>query len=100
MVEYCRVALSSLIREIQNSIGFLEHRHEETVASIFISGGPAKSATLLKVLSHELGLPCEPWSAVGKCEAAVSASRAEGFAREALDLNVACGAAAEHLHGN
>lgn len=99
VVEYTRVALAALIREIQNSIGFLEHRHEETISKIFISGGPAKSAALLKVLSEELALPCESWSAAGKCELSLSASQAEGFAREALDLNVACGAAAELLKG-
>ena len=100
MVEYSRVALSALIREIQNSIGFLEHRHEETIARVYVSGGPAKSQTLLKVLSDELALPCEVWSAVGKCESAIAANRAAGFAAEALDLNVACGAAAELLKGN
>ena len=100
MVEYCRVALSSLIREIQNSIGFLEHRHEETISRIFISGGPAKSPALLKVLGEELALPCESWSAAGHCEAALAPHRTEGFALEALDLNVACGAAAELLKGN
>ena len=100
MLEYGRVALSSLIREIQSSIGFLEHRHEETVTKIFVSGGPAKSAALLKMLGTELGLPCESWSAAAKCEVAVASSQAEGFALEALDLNVACGAAAELLKGN
>ena len=100
MIEYCRVALSSLIREIQNSIGFLEHRHEETIGRIFISGGPAKSPALLKVLGEELSLPCESWSAAGKCEVALAASQTGGFALEALDLNVACGAAAELLKGN
>ncbi len=100
MVEYCRVALSSLIREIQNSIGFLEHRHEETVSKIFVSGGPAKSPALLKVLGDEIALPCESWSAAGKCETALGAGQAAGFALEALDLNVACGAAAELLKGN
>lgn len=100
MVEYTRVALASLIREIQNSIGFLEHRHEETIGRIFVSGGPAKSPALLKVLGEELGLPCESWSALAKCESDLPASRAEAFALEALDLNVACGAAAELLNGN
>jgi len=99
VVEYTRVALAALVREIQNSIGFLEHRHEETISRIFVSGGPAKSPALLKVLSDELALPCESWSAAGKCESALPAGRADDFAREALDLNVACGAAAELLKG-
>lgn len=100
IVEYTRSALTALLREIQNSIGFLEHRHEERIGRIFVSGGPAKSPTLLRVLSEELSLPCEAWSAALKCEAALPAAQAEGFAQEAPDLNVACGAAAELLKGN
>ncbi len=100
MVEYSRVALSALIREIQNSIGFLEHRHEETISRIYVSGGPAKSTTLLKVLCEELAMPCEAWSAAAKCESALAPNRAESFATEAFDFNVACGAAAELLKGN
>jgi Tfp pilus assembly PilM family ATPase len=97
MVEYMRVALNALTREILNSIGFLEHRHEETISKIFVSGGPAKSQTLLKVMSEELHLPCESWSAVSKCESALAANRAATLARDSLDLNVACGAATELL---
>jgi type IV pilus assembly protein PilM len=97
MVEYTRVALNALIREIQNSIGFLEHRHEETISKVFVSGGPAKSQTLLKVLAEELRLPCESWSAVARCESALPPERAGTLAQDSLDLNVACGAAAELL---
>lgn len=100
MVEFTRVALNALIREIQNSIGFLEHRHEETVRNIFVSGGPAKSATLLKVLSEELHLPCESWSAISKCDSTLPPDRAALVAKDGLDLNVACGAAAEVLKFN
>ncbi|MEA3208847.1 MAG: type pilus assembly protein PilM [Chthoniobacter sp.] len=100
MVEYTRVALNGLVREIQSSIGFLEHRREETVRQLYISGGAAKSRTLLKVLSEELQLPCETWSAVSKCEALLPQSQRTAFDQNAVDLNVACGAAAEFLKGN
>jgi len=100
MVEYSRVALNALIREIQNSIGFLEHRHEETISKIMVSGGPSKSPTLLKVLSEELHLPCEAWVAISKCESALPANRNASLALENIDLNVACGAAADLLKGN
>lgn len=100
MVEYTRVTLAPLIREIQSSIGFLEHRDEETIGRIYVSGGPAKSAALLRVLSDNLNLPCESWSALANCESALPASRSKSFALEALDLNVACGAAVELLRGN
>jgi Tfp pilus assembly PilM family ATPase len=100
MVEYTRVALNALIREIQSSIGFLEHRREETIRQVHVSGGVAKSRTLLKVLSEELGLPCEAWTAVSKCDASLPAQQREEFEASALDLNVACAAAAEALKGN
>jgi Tfp pilus assembly PilM family ATPase len=100
MVEYTRVALNALVREIQNSIGFLEHRHDETVRQLYISGALAKSRTLLKVLSEELHLPCETWSAAGNCEAALPASQRDAFTQDSVDLNVACGAAAELLTAN
>lgn len=100
MVEYTRVALNALVREIQSSIGFLEHRREETIRQVYVSGGAAKSRTLLKVLSEELGLPCEAWTAVSKCDTSLPAPQREAFDSHALDLNVACGAAAELLKGN
>jgi len=100
MVEFARVAMNALIREIQNSIGFLEHRHEETISKIYVSGGPAKSQTLLKVFTEELRIPCEAWSAAEKCESALTPNRAAQLAHDGLDLNVACGAAAELLKGN
>ena len=99
MVEYTRVALNALVREIQSSIGFLEHRHEETISKIYVSGGASKSQTLLKVLGEELELPCESWSAVAKCESALSATKAASLIHEELDLNVACGVATELLKG-
>jgi Tfp pilus assembly PilM family ATPase len=100
MVEFARVAMNALIREIQNSIGFLEHRHEETIAKIYVSGGPAKSQTLLKVITEELRLPCESWSAVAKCESALPANRSAQLTPNITDFNVACGAAAELLKAN
>ncbi len=100
MVEYTRVALNTLAREIGSSIGFFEARQELTIHKIFISGGPAKSKTFLKLMGEELGMPCEPWSAVESCENAIASSRREDFARESVDLNAACGAAAELLKGN
>ena len=99
MVEFARVAINALVREIQNSIGFLEHRHEETIRQLYVSGGVARSRTLLKVLSEELHIPCETWSAVSKCEAALSPNQRDAFTQDAADLNVACGAAAEFLKG-
>jgi len=100
MVEYTRVALNALVREIQSSLGFLEHQRDQRIDRVFVSGGPAKSRTLLKVMSEELGLPCESWTAVEKCENGVTGPRRDSLASEAMDLNVACGVAAQLLKAN
>jgi type IV pilus assembly protein PilM len=100
MVEYTRVALSALVREIQSSLGFLEHQRDQRIDRVYVSGGPAKSRTLLKVMGEELGLPCESWTAVDKCENGVTANRKATLQSEAMDLNVACGAAAQLLKAN
>ncbi len=95
MVEYTRVAINLLTREIGSSIGFFEARHEETIARVHVTGGPAKSKTFLKLMREELGIPCEPWCALDACENALPSNRRQDFDRESIDLNVACGAAAE-----
>lgn len=97
MVEYTRVSMNSLTREIASSIGFFEHQNEQTISRIFVSGGPAKSRTFLKLMKEELGLPCESWNAASMCENAVPAQRQQQLAQEAPDYNAACGAAAEAL---
>lgn len=99
MVEYTRVALTTLAREIGSSIGFFEARHEQTITRVYVSGGPAKSKTFIKLLGEELGMPCESWSASQACECAIASNRREDFDRESVDLNAACGAAAEILKG-
>jgi len=97
MVENARMALMVLTREVGSSIGFFEGRREETIDRIFVSGAPAKSKTLLKVMSEEVKMGCESWNALANCEIMVSAHKRQQFIDNALDLNVACGAAAELL---
>ena len=98
MVENARMALGALTREIGSSIGFFEGRREETIGHIHVSGGAAKSANLLKVMSEEIHMPCQAWNPVESCEIDVSADKRDQFAAQALDLHVACGAAAELLN--
>jgi Tfp pilus assembly PilM family ATPase len=100
MVENTRMALMVLMREIGSSIGFFEGRREETIDRIFVSGAPAKSPTFLKVMSEEVHMPCESWNALGHCEIAVPSQKRQQFAADVLDLNVACGAAAQLLTAN
>lgn len=95
-----RFALIALTREISSSIGFFEGRREETISRIFVSGGAARSARVLGILTSELHLPCRSWNPFERCENGLSEKQKAGFAEEAVTLGVACGAAAEMLKGN
>ena len=97
MVEYARIGLTSLTREIGSSIGFFEGRHEETIRQVWISGGLARNTTLLRLLGEELRMPCQPWKALERCDLNVSAGRRAQLDEEMLDYSVACGAAAQLL---
>lgn len=97
MVENARMALMGLAREIGSSIGFFEGRREEPIRQVWVSGGFAKSKTVLRVLSEELRMPCLAWNATERCEINVPASKRNQFSEEALDMSVACGAATEAL---
>jgi type IV pilus assembly protein PilM len=97
MVENARMALMLITREIGSSIGFFEGRREETIGRVFLSGGPAKSRTVLKVMSEELHMPCEAWNALENCENVLAPNKRDQLLAEAANLTVACGAAAELL---
>ena len=98
MVEYARMALMPLTREIGSSIGFYEGRREEMISQIWVSGGLARNATLLRLLGEELRMPCQPWVALERCELNVSPSQKARLSEEMLDYSVACGAAAQLLN--
>ena len=97
MTEICRTSLTRLATEVRNSIGFFEGQREESIHRIFVSGGLAKTETILQTLSDELGLPCEIWDPLETCEVALPAAKRQALPNEFVSLNVACGAAFEYL---
>lgn len=97
MVENARLALNMLTREIGSSIGFFEGRREEAIGQVWISGGMAKSRTILRILSEELHMPCQAWNAIDRCEIAVPAAQRAQFDEDIGDFSVACGAASQLL---
>ncbi len=97
MAEICRISLNRLATEVRNSIGFFEGQHEESIHRIFVSGGLARTETVLQTLSDELGLPCEIWDPLETCEVALPAAKRQDLPNEFVSLNVACGAAFEYL---
>jgi Tfp pilus assembly PilM family ATPase len=97
MAEICRASLARLATEVRNSIGFFEGQHEQSIHRIFVSGGLARTETILQTLSDELGLPCEIWDPLETCEVALPPAKRQALPREFVSLNVACGAAFEYL---
>jgi len=97
MAEICRGSLTRLATEVRNSIGFFEGQHEESIHRIFVSGGLARTETILQTLSDELGLPCEIWDPLETCEVALPPAKRQALPNEFVSLNVACGAAFEYL---
>lgn len=97
MAEICRGSLTRLATEIRNSIGFFEGQREESIHRIFVSGGLARTETILQTLSDELTLPCEIWDPLETCEVALPAAKRQALPNEFVSLNVACGAAFEYL---
>ena len=97
MAEICRASLTRLATEVRNSIGFFEGQREESIHRIFVSGGLARTETILQTLSDELSLPCEIWDPLETCEVALPAAKRQALPNEFVSLNVACGAAFEYL---
>ena len=97
MTEICRASLTRLATEVRNSIGFFEGQREESINRIFVSGGLARTETILQTLSDELGLPCEIWDPLENCEVALPTAKRQALPSEFVSLNVACGAAFEYL---
>ena len=97
MADICRGSLARLATEVRNSIGFFEGQHEQSIHRIFVSGGLARTETILQTLSDELGLPCEIWDPLETCEVALPPAKRQALPHEFVSLNVACGAAFEYL---
>jgi Tfp pilus assembly PilM family ATPase len=97
MADICRTSLARLATEVRNSIGFFEGQHEQSIHRIFVSGGLARTETILQTLSDELGLPCEIWDPLETCEVALPPAKRQALPHEFVSLNVACGAAFEYL---
>ena len=97
LIETARLSLAALTREISSSIGFFEGRHEENITRIFVSGGPANSKAILRLLAEELHMPCEVWNPFAKCEIALHGKQKTSIGGDLPNLNVACGAAVEFL---
>jgi type IV pilus assembly protein PilM len=98
-VENARVSLGELVRTISSSIGFFEAQCDDSISSIYVSGGLFEMGAVLKLLNEELRLPCKLWDPFANCEHNLSHMRSALLCEQTPLLGAAFGAAAEILKG-
>lgn len=84
--------LIPLGRELRASIDAFEHQQDKAVSQVFISGGPARSETIVQTLQTELMVPCKAWNPVAPLELALPPQKMGEIEQVASQLAVAVGA--------
>jgi type IV pilus assembly protein PilM len=87
------ILVSPLGRELRASIDFFEHQQDRTVAQVYVSGGSARSETIVQTLHTELGIECKTWNPTTFLQMALSSQQANEVEHIAPQLTVAIGAA-------
>ena len=98
-VENARLSLNEVVRSISSSIGFFESQREEAVSRVYVSGGMARLASVIQILSEELNLPCEAWDPFADCELMLPKMSIPELATRKSLLATAYGVAAEIIKG-
>jgi len=84
--------LIPLGRELRASIDAFEHQQDKAVSQVFISGGPARSETIVQTLQSELMVPCKGWSPVVALQMDLPPQKMGEIEQMAPQLAVAVGA--------
>lgn len=85
--------LVPLGRELRASIDFFEHQQDRAVARAFVSGGSARSESILQSLQNELMIECLTWNPTSFMEIALPPQQTAELDQVASQLGVAVGAA-------
>ena len=89
--------IAPLGRELRASIDFFEHQQDVTVSQVWISGGSARSASIIRMLQGELMVPCRTWNPTQTLHLSLPAEQKAGLEAVAPQLAVALGAAVAAL---
>jgi type IV pilus assembly protein PilM len=85
--------VSALGRELRASIDYFEHQQECTVSRIYVSGGSARSQSVIEFLGRELMTECVLWDPTSFCSMALPATQSSEVESISNRLGVAVGAA-------
>lgn len=89
--------LAPLAQELKASIDFFESQFEQKIGMVCMSGGTARSATILQILEKTTHLPCRAWHLPDSVNLELSADRAAVFKRDMPLFMGAVGVAMEAL---
>lgn len=78
-------------RELRASIDFFEHQQDKAVSQIFITGGSARSDSIIQILQAELLAPCKAWNPLSFLDMALPPQQAAEIEHVAPQLAVAIG---------
>ena len=85
--------VTPLGRELRASIDFFEHQQDKTVGQVYVSGGSARSQSLVESLQSELMVPTKVWNPVSFMNPSLPPAKLGEIEQAASQLAVAVGGA-------
>lgn len=85
--------IAPLGRELRASIDFFEHQQDKTVAHVYVSGGSARSSSMVEGLQSELMVPTKAWNPVSFMNHSLPPDKLGDVEQVASQLAVAAGGA-------
>ena len=85
--------ITPLGRELRASIDFFEHQQDKTVGTVYVSGGSARSSSIVEGLQSELMVPAKAWSPVSFMNHSLPPEKLGEVEQVASQLTVAVGGA-------
>lgn len=89
--------LSPLAHELKGSIDFFEAQYEKKISVVFVSGGTARSAFILKMLEKQVQIPCKAWHLTETVTVSMAPEQTQLFQRDLPQLMAAIGTGMDWL---
>ncbi|MGC3960972.1 MAG: pilus assembly protein PilM [Verrucomicrobiota bacterium] len=88
-----KTVVSNLSRELRASIDYFENQQGDPVSRVYVSGGPARSESVIELLCDELMMDCVTWNPTSFCNLTLSPAQSSEIGAVSHQLGVAMGAA-------
>ena len=89
--------ITPLGRELRASIDFFEHQQDKTVQQVYVTGGSARSSSIVEGLQSELMVPTKSWNPVSFMSHSLPPEKLGDVEQAATQLAVAVGGAIASL---